>query len=184
MKKCPYCGREYSDEYSVCATDQSPLESCNPKHPLPASNIEGDSVESPSLIPDAANKIRARDIQVFVAGALAVWGFLPLARVPFELIRYHSVSAVDIAISVVVGLALPVGIAILLGWASGILLAQIYLWGTLACGCFLELFRYRLYRQGAARIPWMTAPLFLLVIALLTLIHWSRSRRFRNEMEG
>ena len=28
MKRCPYCGKEYSDEYSVCAIDENPLESC------------------------------------------------------------------------------------------------------------------------------------------------------------
>ncbi|MGC9942951.1 MAG: hypothetical protein ABSE48_14055 [Verrucomicrobiota bacterium] len=28
MKRCPYCGKEYSDEYSVCALDENPLESC------------------------------------------------------------------------------------------------------------------------------------------------------------
>ncbi len=27
MKRCPYCGKEYSDEYSVCALDENPLES-------------------------------------------------------------------------------------------------------------------------------------------------------------
>jgi hypothetical protein len=31
MKRCPYCGKEYSDEYSVCAIDESPLESCDTK---------------------------------------------------------------------------------------------------------------------------------------------------------
>jgi len=31
MKRCPYCGKEYSDEYSVCAIDESPLESSDPK---------------------------------------------------------------------------------------------------------------------------------------------------------
>jgi len=35
MKRCPYCGKEYSDEYSVCATDESPLESCDPKPSKP-----------------------------------------------------------------------------------------------------------------------------------------------------
>ena len=35
MKKCPYCGKEYSDEYSVCAIDENPLESCDPKPPKP-----------------------------------------------------------------------------------------------------------------------------------------------------
>jgi hypothetical protein len=27
MKQCPYCGKEYSDEYSVCALDANLLES-------------------------------------------------------------------------------------------------------------------------------------------------------------
>ena len=31
MKRCPYCGKEYSDEYSVCALDENPLESCAAK---------------------------------------------------------------------------------------------------------------------------------------------------------
>jgi hypothetical protein len=31
MKRCPYCGKEYSDEYSVCAIDESSLESCDLK---------------------------------------------------------------------------------------------------------------------------------------------------------
>jgi hypothetical protein len=35
MKRCPYCGKEYSDEYSVCAIDQSSLESCGPKPSKP-----------------------------------------------------------------------------------------------------------------------------------------------------
>ena len=30
MSKCPWCGREYPDEVSVCAIDQNPLESSNP----------------------------------------------------------------------------------------------------------------------------------------------------------
>ena len=35
MKRCPYCGHEYSDEYSVCAIDENPLESCDPKPSKP-----------------------------------------------------------------------------------------------------------------------------------------------------
>jgi hypothetical protein len=35
MKRCPYCGKEYSDEYSVCAIDESSLESCDPEASKP-----------------------------------------------------------------------------------------------------------------------------------------------------
>lgn len=35
MKRCPYCGKEYSDEYSACAIDESPLESCDSKPSKP-----------------------------------------------------------------------------------------------------------------------------------------------------
>ena len=44
MKKCPWCGKEYPDEVSVCAIDQNPLESCDPEPPAPAS--ETDAVEA------------------------------------------------------------------------------------------------------------------------------------------
>ena len=49
MKKCPWCGQKYPDEVSVCAIDQSPLESCDPM-PAPAvsksQESETDQVES------------------------------------------------------------------------------------------------------------------------------------------
>ena len=35
MKRCPYCGKEYSDEYSVCAIDENPLESSVSTPPRP-----------------------------------------------------------------------------------------------------------------------------------------------------
>lgn len=40
MKQCPYCGKAYPDEYSVCAVDQNPLEASNPKPPPSAPDSE------------------------------------------------------------------------------------------------------------------------------------------------
>lgn len=31
MKRCPYCGQEYSDNFSICATDQNALEVYDPE---------------------------------------------------------------------------------------------------------------------------------------------------------
>ena len=39
MKRCPYCGKEYSDEYSVCALDETPLESSDPKPHRPRGTV-------------------------------------------------------------------------------------------------------------------------------------------------
>ncbi len=53
MKRCPYCGQEYSDEYSVCAIDENPLEFCNPKPPAPPSK----PVESEEPAPPPAGPV-------------------------------------------------------------------------------------------------------------------------------
>ena len=44
MKKCPWCGQEYPDEVSVCAIDQSPLESRDPRPAAAVSQPEDSSV--------------------------------------------------------------------------------------------------------------------------------------------
>ncbi|HEY2083628.1 MAG TPA: hypothetical protein VGI88_12665 [Verrucomicrobiae bacterium] len=51
MKRCPYCGKEYSDEYSVCAIDENPLASCDPK-PLTQSSEPVESEEPDPPPPD------------------------------------------------------------------------------------------------------------------------------------
>jgi hypothetical protein len=61
MKRCPYCGPDYSDEYSVCTIDQNPLESCEPKPPIPPPNAE-DQKDAPSTkIGEAAADKKAPD---------------------------------------------------------------------------------------------------------------------------
>jgi hypothetical protein len=39
MKRCPWCGRKYSDEYSVCGFDGNPLESFDSKPSRPDGTV-------------------------------------------------------------------------------------------------------------------------------------------------
>ena len=58
------------------------------------------------------NKISSRDIRLLVAGALALAGFQALVWIPYYFVV--STGAVHIAGAVITGLALPIGIGILL----------------------------------------------------------------------
>lgn len=50
MKTCPYCGQEYSDDYSTCPIDENPLESTDPKPPAPAPASEPAPVAPPQFV--------------------------------------------------------------------------------------------------------------------------------------
>lgn len=50
MKKCPYCGQEYSDEYSACPIDETPLESTDPKPAAPLPTSEPAAINPPHHI--------------------------------------------------------------------------------------------------------------------------------------
>jgi hypothetical protein len=78
-------------------------------------------------------KISARDIRLFVAGALALAGFRALIWIPY----YFTVPIEPIRIvgAIITGLTLSIGIGIFLGRWSALLLAQIYLWLIFISGC-------------------------------------------------
>ena len=54
MKKCSYCGQEYPDDAMVCATDQTPLDSCDSAAPTPSSEPPAppSAAEADDEVPD------------------------------------------------------------------------------------------------------------------------------------
>ncbi len=126
--------------------------------------------------------ISARDIRLLVAGALALTGFRALIWIPY----YFTVSldSVRIGGAIITGLALPIGIGILLGRASAILLAQIYLWLVLITGCVAMPVVWHYFPEKVGRMALSGAPELLVASVLLGLIYWSGSQRFRHEPDA
>lgn len=55
MKKCPYCGQEYSDDNCVCVIDNNPLESTDPKPLIPDCASESVNATAPRSTEDDAD---------------------------------------------------------------------------------------------------------------------------------
>lgn len=119
------------------------------------------------------NKLSARDIQLFVAGALALIGFRALIWLPYSVVGSGPLMGLLVVRSLIMGLALPIGIVMLMGRAAATRVAQIYLWVTLTLGCVAVF-----VPDQAGRLSWGSAPEVLVALVLLGLILWSRSRRF------
>jgi hypothetical protein len=120
-------------------------------------------------------KISAQNIQVFVAGALALMGFQSLVWAPYYLIV--SKDLVFVIGSLISGLALWIGIAMLIGSERAIFWARIYLLlgilSAIAVPC-LSAFSV----PGAPHLSWWRSASDLLTPAiLLWLLIWSRSQR-------
>ena len=120
-------------------------------------------------------KISTRDIQMFVGGALALTGFLVLIWLPYYL--FVSLDGGRFVTAILTGLALPIGIAILMSRPWAILSAQIYLWLVVIAGCIVVPAFCYFVPAKAGRIIWSSTPQMLVSIILLVLIYWSRSRR-------
>ena len=132
-------------------------------------------------------KISARDIQVFVAGALALLGIRALLYLPYYLAApVHSFAWVGHLFgSCSAGLDLPIGLAILFGRRWGILLAQIYLWLSLVLG-IINGFYFGMVLGSSKALSYIStiSPDLIIQVALLWLIWLSQSKKFRHEPDA
>ncbi|HXC99667.1 MAG TPA: hypothetical protein VN048_10025 [Verrucomicrobiae bacterium] len=77
MKKCPYCGREYSDEISICALDHTPLPSVNLIADRPSSGSnDGKTEATPSAPKPLENKLFR--LTIIIYAILLIVSFGPL----------------------------------------------------------------------------------------------------------
>jgi hypothetical protein len=124
-------------------------------------------------------RITARDLHVVVAGALASKGFHALINVSYGIAAHRFTS--DTAIWVLIGLLLPLSIAVLFYSKIALLLTRIYLGITLIgeLGAFvsseiLGTKEFHIQYPGA----FVAGAMFDAI--LLALLLWSKSRRFSD----
>lgn len=126
-------------------------------------------------------KITGRDLQVFVGGALAILGFSEFYWLPYYILEHRD--AIVIIASLMAGLTLPLGMAILFNRKQSIVLTKIYLWLTISCAVIgLPFFEFSNHFKSTA-VHWKTVLDLTTSVILLLLLHWSRSKRFQASEE-
>jgi hypothetical protein len=127
-------------------------------------------------------KIFKEQIQMFVAGALALMGFTGLFWMPYYLIHTEYLEA--ILCSAMGGLALRIGIAMLCGNAQAAFWAKIYLFYCI----FNAVAMISLHAFSVAGTQgyswWRSASELLHPAILLGLLFWSQSQRFHAKPES
>jgi hypothetical protein len=106
------------------------------------------------------NKISARDIRLFVAGALALVGFQALIRIPYYCTLAMNAAQIGRAVfaGLIAGLTLPIGIGIFLGRWSALFWAQIYLWLKFISGFIAIPFFWYYYHEKVGRLALSIVP--------------------------
>jgi hypothetical protein len=127
------------------------------------------------------NKIPAREVQVFAAGAFALWGGRALIWLPahFFATQYNTWWASNLIGALVTGLALPLGVGILLEKAQAIHWTKIFLWWCLGLTSVSAVI-LQVTPLGSGRFNYVRfgAPDVITCIVLLWLFS---SPRFRHE---
>jgi hypothetical protein len=129
-------------------------------------------------------KISARDIQVFVAGALALLGARALLQLPsYFFVPVDHAARYDLLLYSLSGaLDLLLGLAVFFGRRWAILLTQIWLWLTLALSIVTAVRAPVVSGTNkvlSSILLWTVSSDLVIFIALLLLIHLSRSQRFQ-----
>jgi hypothetical protein len=129
------------------------------------------------------NKLSAKSIQTFVAGALAYMGFHALVWFPYYLI--FSKNFILVGDSIFAGLALLIGLAMFIGSTHSIRWAYIYLWFSIASALgMICISAFQLLGSGGERLHWGDVSSLLAPAVLLLLLVWSHSKRFRDEPDA
>jgi hypothetical protein len=126
------------------------------------------------------SKISSRNIQVFVAGVLAYLGFDALVQMPFAFFHSQDVLGFSDIVSGFIAIALAGGIVV--GSMRALRWLQIILW----LGLIVDFITIFMLVSGISRNVWHVSlyrviSSFLTLLALLCLIAWSRSKRFRAD---
>jgi Na+-driven multidrug efflux pump len=125
------------------------------------------------------NKISAKSVQTFVAGALSLSGFHYLFWTPYYVVVSQSIAlAVGFMLS---GLMLWIGIAMLTGSERAIFWARVYLLLSIVSEVLFVCFSvFQLLPKPLHLSWWRTTSDLLTSIILLWLLVWSRSERFHQ----
>ena len=126
------------------------------------------------------NKIPAKSIQMFVAGALALMGFHALIWTPYYLI--YSKDIVFVGGSIFSGLALLIGVAMFAGSVRAMLWARIYLLlGIVGAIVSICLSVFQIVPKAPHLSWWRVTSDFLTPAILFGLLVWSSSKDLRDE---
>ena len=124
-------------------------------------------------------KLSAKSIQIFVAGALALMGFHSLIWLPYYIVFSQSIALAGG--SIFSGLALLIGVAMLVGSERAIFWARIYLLlgicGAITTLC-LSVFPIL---PKPLHLSWQSVSNLLTPAILFGLLVWNRSKHFRDK---
>lgn len=130
-------------------------------------------------------KLSARDVQIFVAGALALTGFQALIKVARYFVDYvgqlESLPRGTVIGLVIEGLALPLGINILVGSTEALRWTRIFLRFWVFAGLLSLLVYCASTPSKSQQYIENLLPEILVYFILLGLISWSGTQGFRDE---
>lgn len=125
-------------------------------------------------------RISPENVQMFVAGALAISGIRDVFELPYYFVS--STHAAFIDHSILSSISLMIGISILIGSSKAVCWAIIFL--ALSVLFALSAMIYSLSHKAAAQTPyhvWKTISSSVMSASLFVLLLWSRSKYSKNE---
>ena len=126
------------------------------------------------------NTISSTNIRMFVAGALAFMGFRDVLGLPSYVIA--GKEGVLILHAVVSGLALVIGVSMLVGKVQAFLWAETYLGVSIAVT--LAIITFSVMHPNSPHFGWKIATAVINPSVLLALLVWSRAKHLQEEPDA